>query len=65
MQHWKNAIKLPWKVWVVTWYISKNKLKFKNKPWITPGLQKSLSIKSKLLSEVIKLQDPCIKRKPT
>ena len=34
--------------------ISKYKLKFKTKPWITPGLQKSISIKNKLLSEYIK-----------
>ena len=26
--------------------ISKNKLKFKDKPWITPGLQKSISVKN-------------------
>ena len=27
--------------------ISKYKLKFKSKPWITPGLQKSISVKNK------------------
>ena len=29
--------------------ISKNKLKFKDKPWITPGLQKSISINNQFL----------------
>ena len=44
--------------------ISKNKLKFKDKPWITPGLQKSVFIKNQFLSKFIKLKDPCKKRKP-
>ena len=39
--------------------ISKNKLKFKDKSWITPGLQKSISIKNQFLSKFIKLKDPC------
>ena len=30
------------------------KLKYKSKPWITPGLQKSISVKNKLLSDFIK-----------
>ena len=30
--------------------ISKYKLKFKSKPWITPGLQKSISVKNKFLT---------------
>ena len=34
--------------------ISKYKLKFKSKPWITPGLQKSISVKNKFLSDFIK-----------
>ena len=38
--------------------ICKNKLKCKNKPWITPGLQKSISIKSQFLSKFIKLNEP-------
>ena len=37
--------------------ISKYKLKFKTKPWITPGLQKSISIKNKLLTKYIKMKD--------
>ena len=46
--------------------ISKNKLKFKDKPWITPGLQKSIqkSIKNQFMLKVIKLKDTCKKRKP-
>ena len=38
--------------------LSKNKLKFKYKPRITPGLQKSISIKNQFLSKFIKLKDP-------
>ena len=37
--------------------VSKQKLKFKNKPWITLELQKSISIKNHLLSKYIKLKD--------
>ena len=37
--------------------VSKNKLKFKSKPWITSGIQKSISVKSKLLSKLKKLKD--------
>ena len=33
---------------------NKYKLKFKSKPWITPGLQKSISVKNKFLSDFIK-----------
>ena len=44
--------------------ISKNKLKFRDKPWINTGLQKSISIKNQFLSKFIKLKDPCKKRKP-
>ena len=32
---------------------NKYKLKFKSKPWITPGLQKSISVKNKLTSDFI------------
>ena len=45
--------------------ISKNKLKFIDEAWITPGLQKSVYIKSQFLSKFIKLKDPCKKRNPT
>ena len=39
----------------------KNKLKFKDKPWITPGFQKSISVKNQFLSKFIKLKDTCKK----
>ena len=32
---------------------------------MTPGVQKSISIKNEFLSKFIKLKDPCEKRKPT
>ena len=41
--------------------ISKYKLKFQLKPWITPGLQKSVSVKNKFLCGFIKKKDPAIK----
>ena len=44
--------------------LSKNKLKFKDKPWITPGLQKSIPAKNQFLSKFIKLKEPNKKRKP-
>ena len=36
--------------------ISKYKLKFKTKPWITAALQKSISIKNSLFKKYIKLK---------
>ena len=41
--------------------VNKYKLKFKTKPWITPVLQKSISIKSNLLKKFITAKDPQIK----
>ena len=41
--------------------LTKQKLKFRTKPWITPGLQKSISIKNKLLTKFIKLKEPTLK----
>ena len=41
--------------------ISKYKLKFKTKPWITVALQKSVSIKSTLFKRYIKLKSPVMK----
>ena len=32
--------------------INKYKLKFKSKPWITGGLQKSISVKNKLFTNL-------------
>ena len=40
---------------------NKYKLKFKPKPWMTPGLQKSISVKNKLLSDFIKKSMPLLK----
>ena len=44
--------------------LSKNELKLKDKPWITPGLQKSISIKNQFLSKFIKSKDPNKKGSP-
>ena len=41
--------------------LKKYKLKFKSKPWITLGLQKSTSVKSKLLTNFINKKDPILK----
>ena len=41
--------------------INKYKLKFKSKPWITLGLQKSRSVKSKFLTNFINKKDPVLK----
>ena len=36
-------------------------MKFKSKPWITLGLQKSISVKNKLLKKFINKKDPILK----
>ena len=36
--------------------VNKYKLRFKTKPWITPALQKSISVKNSLLNKFIKVQ---------
>ena len=41
--------------------INKYKLKFKSKTWITLGLQKSISMKNKLLANFINKKDPILK----
>ena len=41
--------------------INKYKLKFKPKPWITLGLQKSISVKNKLLTNFMNKKDPALK----
>ena len=33
-------------------------MRFKTKPWITPALQKSISVKNSLLNKFIKFKDP-------
>ena len=45
--------------------INKYKLKFKSKPWITLGLQKSISMKNELLTNFINKKDPTIKEEFT
>ena len=41
--------------------VNKYKIKFKSKPWITLGLQKSISVKNKLLENFINKKDPILK----
>ena len=41
--------------------VEKYKLKFTTKPWILLGLQKSISVKKKLLTNFIKKKDPILK----
>ena len=41
--------------------INKYKMKFKSKPWITLSLQKSISVKNKLLKTFINKKDPKLK----
>ena len=43
--------------------INKYKLKFKSKPWITSGLQKSIFVKNKLLADFYNKKGPVLKRK--
>ena len=40
---------------------NKYKMKFKSKPWITLGSQKSISVKNKFLKNVIHKKDPILK----
>ena len=37
--------------------VNKYKLKFKSKPWITPAIQKSITVKNKLLKNFINAKD--------
>ena len=41
--------------------VNKYKLKFKTKPWITPALQKSVSVKKSLRNKSVESKDPQIK----
>ena len=41
--------------------VKKYKLKFKSKPWITLGLQKSISVKNKLFANFMNKKDPILK----
>ena len=38
--------------------LNRYKLKFRSKPWITTGLQKSIPLKNKFLTNFIKEKDP-------
>ena len=42
--------------------INKYKLKFKFEPWITLGLQKSISVRNKFLANFINKKDPVLKK---
>ena len=42
--------------------VNKYKLRFKTKPWITPSLQKLISVKNSLLNKFIKFKDPKAKK---
>ena len=42
--------------------MNKYKLKFQSKPWITLGLQKSISVKKKLLTNYINKRDPVLNK---
>ena len=41
--------------------IDKYKLRFKSKPWITLGLQRSILVKNKLLTKFINMKHPILK----
>ena len=41
--------------------VKKYKLKFKEKPWISSGIQKSISIKNSIFKKYINKKDPHIK----
>ena len=43
--------------------VNKDILNFKTKPWITPTLQRSISIKSNLLKKCITAKDPQVKER--
>ena len=43
--------------------INKYRLKFKSKPGITLGLQKTISVKNKLFTNFINKKDPILKEK--
>ena len=43
--------------------VNKYKRKFKTKPWTTPALQKSVSIKNNVLKKFITVKDPLVKER--
>ena len=42
--------------------INKYKVKFKSKPWITVGLQKSMSVKNKLFTNFVNKENTILKQ---
>ena len=42
--------------------VNKYKLKFKSKPWITPAIQKSISVKNNLLKRFVNSKNPQTKK---
>ena len=62
--HWKFSLKsLTFYTYTPFKKISKNKLKFKDKPWIISGMQKLRYIKNHHLAKFIRLNDPNEKEK--
>ena len=41
--------------------VNKYKMKCKSKPWVTLGIQKSISVKNKVLKNFINKKDPILK----
>ena len=56
-----DQINMLWDTYVPLKIIDKYKLKFKSKPWITLGLLTSISVKNKLLTNVINKKDLVLK----
>ena len=56
-----GKINMPLDIYASLKRIKRYKLKFKSKPWITLGLQKSIYVKNKLLTNFINSKDPVLK----
>ena len=56
-----DKINMLWDTYAPLKKINKYKSKFKFKSWITLGLQKSLSVKNKLLTNFINKKNPILK----
>ena len=61
MDSFLNNINSIWDAHAPLKIFNKYKLKFRTKPWITPALQKSISIKYKLLKKFATAKDPQVK----
>ena len=59
---WEDKINMLLDTYAPLKKINKYKLKFKSKPWVTLGLQKSISVKNKLLTNLINKKDPILKK---